>query len=170
MTPIKILLFSLLFLILFCGCALIAPEMAHQDKVDTTDYVDEIFINEVSGDNSSEDDWVEFYNSTSDSVDLGGLYLSDDADDLYKWQITAGIGMTSYSHVVITCDGSGEGNNASFKLAAGVDGVYLTSSGGSTIIDSLTTVPTTGEGSYGRLTDGASSWSYFASPTKGEDN
>lgn len=56
-----------------------------------------VVVNEVSAANSiyindyqKKVDWVELYNTTDQDIDLAGMYLSDDATDPLKWQITAG--------------------------------------------------------------------------------
>ena len=36
------------------------------------------------------DDWIELYNSSSETVDLGGMYLTDDLEDKTAWQFLAG--------------------------------------------------------------------------------
>jgi len=35
-------------------------------------------------------DWIELYNATGQAIDIGGWFLSDDADDLTKYQIAPG--------------------------------------------------------------------------------
>ena len=32
-------------------------------------------------------DWIELYNSGSEAASLGGWYLSDDSEDLFKWPL-----------------------------------------------------------------------------------
>ena len=31
------------------------------------------------------DDWIELYNSSTETIDLSGYYLTDDLDDLTQW-------------------------------------------------------------------------------------
>ncbi len=58
-----------------------------------------LFINEFMADNDTivadeygeYDDWIEIYNSGSTTVDLGGMYLTDDPKDPTKWMISVGI-------------------------------------------------------------------------------
>ena len=33
------------------------------------------------------EDWIELYNTSSQTVDVGGMYLTDDLTDPTKWQI-----------------------------------------------------------------------------------
>lgn len=55
-----------------------------------------IIVNEVSADNAiyqstrlKRSDWIELYNATDETLDLAGLYISDDIRDPYKFQIPA---------------------------------------------------------------------------------
>ena len=54
-----------------------------------------IRINEVSANNSiyvneygKRDDWIELYNTTDEDIDIAGMYLSDNANNPTKYQIT----------------------------------------------------------------------------------
>lgn len=57
----------------------------------------QIVINEISNMNSGQiadedgeyEDWMELYNTSTSSINLGGYYLSDDSLNLEKWPITA---------------------------------------------------------------------------------
>jgi len=57
----------------------------------------QLVINEfmASNDTGLEDefgthnDWIEIYNTSSSSVNMGGWYITDDLDNLVKWQIPA---------------------------------------------------------------------------------
>ena len=42
---------------------------------------------DADGDSS---DWIELYNTSGQAVDIGGWFLSDDADSLTKYEIPAG--------------------------------------------------------------------------------
>lgn len=55
-----------------------------------------IVVNEVSADNAiyqsarlKRSDWIELYNATDETVDIAGMYISDDIRDPYKFQIPA---------------------------------------------------------------------------------
>ena len=58
-----------------------------------------LFINEFMADNDTivadeygeYDDWLEIYNAGLTSVDLGGMYLTDDLSEPTKWMISVGI-------------------------------------------------------------------------------
>ncbi len=90
-------------------------------------------INEVSGANDSyideygkKGDWLELYNTTSEPVDVEGMYLSDNAKNPKKYQITKGntkanTVIPAHGYLVIWCDNKREttdnGLHASFKIA-----------------------------------------------------
>ena len=45
-------------------------------------------------------DWVEIYNNSTDPINLGNYYLSDDANNLQKWQFPEGT-LSPDSHIVV---------------------------------------------------------------------
>jgi hypothetical protein len=45
-------------------------------------------------------DWIELYNTTGQAIDIGGWFLSDDADDLTKYQIAAGTTIPAGGYLV----------------------------------------------------------------------
>ena len=62
---------------------------------ETTTYAaDAIVVNELLAHRTDEPDalgdWVEFYNTTSAPINIGGWYLSNDDSDLKKFQVAAG--------------------------------------------------------------------------------
>ncbi len=152
------------------GCAIFFPDSLEGDSVPDEELGSVIFINEVSADDPNEDDWVELYNSNSDGIDLSDFYLSDDDQEYTKWDFPRGTFIAGKSYLVVVCDGDNEGIHTSFKLSAGSEGIYLTSSDGITVLDSISAVPNTGTGSYGRTTNGGSTWGLFTTPTKGGSN
>jgi hypothetical protein len=89
-------------------------------------------INEVSGANDSfvdeygkKGDWVELYNTTDEPVDVEGMYLSDNADKLTKYQISKGATQAqtvipAHGYLLVWCDKretTDRGLHASFKIA-----------------------------------------------------
>jgi hypothetical protein len=72
-------------------------------------------INEVSPQNSiyvsdqwKRSDWIELYNTTSDDIDLTGMYLSDNPDNPLAYQITENEGidniLPAHGFRVVWCD------------------------------------------------------------------
>ena len=49
-----------------------------------------VVINELLANSGQESDWIELHNTTTQAINIGGWYLSDDANDLTKYKIGAG--------------------------------------------------------------------------------
>ena len=64
------------------------------------------------------DSWIELYNPTSQAIDLSGMYLSDDADNLKRWQMPNNVGSVPAKGFRVVWLGSDEilTNQAPFKL------------------------------------------------------
>ena len=96
-------------------------------------------INEISADNSiyindyyKKNDWIELFNTTSEPVDVAGMYLSDNLSKLTKYQIPSRDDISTiiapYGHLIIWADKLVAMNqlHASFKLAAEGGHIVLT--------------------------------------------
>ena len=137
-------------------------------------YINEILAsnNTVNTDESGEyDDWLELYYSGTESKDIGGLYLTDKADNLTKWIIPDGTVIQSQNFLLFWCDEDQEQGNlhTNFKLNAGGEFLALVNIDGVTILDSITFGDQSTDISYGRVLDGSSEWN-FLSPTPGSTN
>lgn len=136
-------------------------------------------INEVCSDNEellqSEDgnyyDWIEIYNNTDLQIELSDFYLSDDKDDLQKWQfISEKIGAKSYI-IVFASDNKERLSNeqhANFKLLGDGETIYLFD--GNHIIDTLEFGQINEDYTYGRLEENSEIKTYLAKPTPRESN
>ncbi len=120
------------------------------------------------------DDWVELYNPNDFSVDIGGMYMTDNhySNGITSWtqipvthpdQTTIPAG----GYLVVWFDEDLDQGplHINDKLGGSSDSVYLISSDGSTIIDSFSWVESTGlnfnDISIGRLPDGSDVWQLF---------
>ncbi len=140
----------------------------------------DLLINEFCADNDSViqdnageyNDWIEIYNPSESSVNLGGMYLTDKPDNLTKWQFGEGITIGAGEYLLIWCDEDQEQGDlhTNFSLSANGEFIGLTSSDGVTVIDSISFGPQTTDVSYGRFPDGSSNWQFFDSPTPGTSN
>ncbi len=120
-------------------------------------------------------DWVELHNVTEHSIDLTGMYITDDENNLKKWQLP-GVSIGAGDFIVIFLSGKNRkdpgGNlHASFKLS--VEPLLLVSSDGETIMDSITveemeSLPKNSAGI--RYPDGSSVFSPSAVSTPGRPN
>ncbi|MBP6335614.1 MAG: CotH kinase family protein, partial [Bacteroidia bacterium] len=134
--------------------------------------------NYISYEDSYEEkgDWVEFYNGGGSSINMAGMYLTDDYANLTKFRIpTNGGSATTVSadnHLVFWFDDeSYKGpTHVSFKLSGTGEFLALVASNGTTIIDSITFSELSYDVTFGRTTDGSSSWSFFPIPTPDQSN
>ena len=64
------------------------------------------------------DSWIELYNPTEQAVNLSGMYLSDNADNLKRWQMPDEIGTIPAKGFFVVWLGSSDicNNQATFKL------------------------------------------------------
>jgi len=115
------------------------------------------------------DDWLELYNAGDDFGDLGGLFLTDDPDDLTKWMIPDGTVIQPQSFLLFWCDEDQGELHTNFKLSSGGEFLALVNIDGVTILDSITFGEQSTDISYGRVFDGSSEWG-FLSPTPGSAN
>ncbi len=129
-------------------------------------------VNEWMADPVSGSDWFELYNSDTNPVALGGLYLSDTPGTPTKTQIpplsfVRGKGFTKF-----TADGSKAGfNHVDFKISSGGGSLLLTNAANSATIDSVTFGAQARNVSQGRFPDGSATISSFpATPSKGYTN
>ena len=88
------------------------------------------------------DDWIELYNPSSQSVDVGGLYLTDDLADPAKWQFPEGqpslTTIPALGYLLIWADGDTRAGelHAGFGLSAEGEELGLFDADG-TLIDSI---------------------------------
>lgn len=139
----------------------------------------EILINEFLASNSSTntdeageyDDWLELYNPGTEDYDLSGCYLSDNPDNILKWQFPAQTIIPANSWLLIWCDEDAEQGDlhTNFKLSANGEDIILTSSDGLTTLDAISFSEQTTDISYGRIPDGSELWS-FMQPTPATAN
>jgi len=122
-----------------------------------------LVVNELMADNSTTaadqdgefDDWLELYNNTTETLSLDGLYLSDDASDLLKWEFPDGLTLAPDSYLIIWCDGDLEqtGLHADVKFSANGESAILSYADG-TIIEDITFGEQTEDLSYARIPNG----------------
>jgi hypothetical protein len=142
-----------------------------------------VLINEVMASNSVVpdpqgrfEDWMELYNTSKTSVNVGGLYLTNDANEPKKWQIPPGnAALTTIpagGFLTIWADGdtADAGLHAGFKLNAEGDSLYLFELDGATRIDSVEFGPQIPNVSYGRYPDGSAEWQFLTLATAGKPN
>ena len=121
-------------------------------------------------------DWIELYNPSNTSIDLAGMYLSDDSLNPTKWQFPvdspSSTTIAPGGYLLIWADGgiAAAGLHASFQLGADGEEIVLVASDGTTVVDSLVFGPQRPDISYGRYPDRGDEWRFMAVPTPGAAN
>ncbi|MFH1715910.1 MAG: CotH kinase family protein, partial [Planctomycetota bacterium] len=93
----------------------------------------DVVINEILAHAHAEaSDWIELYNTTDKTIDIGGWFLSDSKDNLFKYQIAGGSTIDPYGYIVFYQDqqfGSTNdpGSYEPFALSENGEQVYLSS-------------------------------------------
>ena len=143
-----------------------------------------IYINEYlagndaccTDENGEYDDFIEIYNGGSASVDIGGMYITDDLSKTTEWQIpiTAPDSTTidPGGFLVLWADKDSEQGILHVEIKLSVDGeqIGLYASDGSTVVDTLTFDAQTDDVSQGRNPDGSETWATLTTPTPGTTN
>jgi len=116
-------------------------------------------------------DWIELFNTGNRSVDLGGMYLTDNPANL-TWQFPAETMIEPNSFLLVWADGDTQLGplHADFRLSANGETVALVADDGMTLIDFVQFDKQLRDVSYGRSPDGGSDWKYLTRPTAGKPN
>ena len=110
--------------------------------------------------NGEYDDWIELYNPSPNSVDLSGMYLTDNFNNLTKWQIPEGTIIDAHGFVCFWADEQEEqgANHTNFKLEKDGEEIALVDTDGISVIDSIVFGSQSLDQSYIRYPDGANDW------------
>ena len=141
-----------------------------------------LFINEFLASNNSVyadeigeyDDWVELYNSSSDPIDISGMYLADDLEDNLNIipssnQFSTIVPANGYLIIWFDKDLDQGPLHIGEKLSADGEGVYLYNAD-RVLIDSVTFGVQETDISMGRYPDGSDRWVKFTTPTPAKSN
>jgi len=139
-----------------------------------------VFINEILTNNDTTntdeagefDDWIELYNAGMESGNTGGLFLTDNAENLTKWMIPVETMIEPQKFLLIWCDeDQGQGElHTNFKLSGEGESLLLVDFDGLTILDSISFGPQSTDISYGRVSEDSDEWQFFDDPTPGASN
>ena len=137
-----------------------------------------IIINEFMADNSitiagpdgNSPDWIELFNSGTETVDLSGMYLTDDLTDPTCWQFPEDTTIKAGEYMIVWADTNGGEGYASFSLNANGEEIGLFASDGITLIDSVPYTKQLQDVSYGRDPNDNSVWDYLPTATPGSAN
>lgn len=118
--------------------------------------------------------WVELYNPTDRSVNLEGLYVSDDKENLKKNKLINGYGvLPAYGYAILNFDHHEVWTEMSYRQIddeLDCDGGTIIISDGTTIFAEQDYPQSIGRTSYARTTDGGEAWGYSGNPTPNASN
>ncbi len=148
--------------------------------------IEGLYINEfmasnsniITDENGDYDDWIEIYNSTHNPINIGGLYITDNPNIPYKYQIpNYDLQKTTISargYLLCWADNDiAQGiTHLNFKLD--MDGEHIAivqrKEDKAAFLDSLTYSTQETDISHGRYPDGSDTWYYFENPTPVDSN
>ncbi len=142
-------------------------------------YINEFLAsNELTNtdENGDPDDWIEIFNGGNATIDIGGLYITDDLEELNSWQIPdTDPDLTTIAprgYLILWADKEPDQGvlHVDIKLSADGEAIGLVESDGTTIIDSYIFDAQTVDVSEGRMPDGGDTWQFFDTPTPGMPN
>jgi len=142
----------------------------------SNDFAVEDLEDNQSGDASPYDDWFEIYNADSVAINIAGMYVTDNLEDLAQWQIPdtdpTKTTIPPGGFLVIWADNEPDQGvlHANFALTGGGEAIAIVESDGRTIIDSFEYGAQQTDYSYGRNPDGSDNWEVFAQSTPGASN
>ncbi|MBI2968510.1 MAG: CotH kinase family protein [Bacteroidetes bacterium] len=130
----------------------------------------EIVINEMMAVNGTTqanglgnfNDWIELYNTTTDTILMDNLYLSDDAATPTKWQFPFGTKIFPNDYLMVWADDdilTGE-HHSGFKLSGTGEQLILSYANG-TVIDSISFPTQSTDVTYGRYPNGSGPFIYL---------
>ena len=138
-----------------------------------------LIVNELMASNAGEvmspatnfDSWIELYNPSDQDINLGGMYLSNDAENLKLWKMTYNTGTVPAKGFKVVWLGSNDIKNyqAPFKLDCDGGTIYLSDKDGQ-LLTSQDYPEALSRTSYARKTDGGDEWGWTATATPGATN
>lgn len=167
---------SILFLI---GCSFAGIQVAVAQSQSDMRMNEALVVNtdDFMDDFGHKHPWIELFNESYGTVDIGGCYLSNDRNDLKKYPIPKGDVLTQIKprqHILFWADD--QPVRGTFHLNFTLDPsrenrIYFTSSDGRTIIDSMA-VPAGMQPniSFGRVDDGIGEWNVLEKTTPSTNN
>jgi hypothetical protein len=141
-----------------------------------------LYINELLAQNTNfadeygnEDDWFEIYNPNNFAVDLDGYYVTDSLSNKTKFRFSSGQAKTivpAKGFLLVWADEQKEQGplHVNFKLSSAGESLALILPNGITVVDSILFNAQSGNHSWGRQSDGDSTWITFNHPTPGRSN
>ncbi|KPK37636.1 MAG: hypothetical protein AMJ65_14130, partial [Phycisphaerae bacterium SG8_4] len=92
--------------------------------------------NGLDDEDRDEEDWIEIYNAGADTVDLAGWYLTDNLNNLMKWEFPR-VALASGDYLVVFASGKDRRDpvlHTNFKLRGGGEYLGLVRPDGHTVV------------------------------------
>ncbi|MBP7478456.1 MAG: CotH kinase family protein [Chitinophagales bacterium] len=123
-------------------------------------------VNSFKDPSGEREDWVELKNTTNATINLSGMYLSDDSINLAKWPFPAGTQILPNDYMVVWLDEdqSQPGLHANFKLSSNGERLRIGYANGA-IMDSIVFPKQKADSSYGRCDDAVGNFRIITKPT-----
>ena len=133
-----------------------------------------VVINEIRANSvDDQEDTLELYNASGQTIDISGWYLSDDSEDLQKYQVPDGTQLAADAYLVIEEGQFSAGANGFGLSGDNGDEVWLTiGEGGKTtgFVDDVRFGATLAGTSIGRISDGVGRFTPLANLSLGSVN
>ena len=112
-------------------------------------------------------DCFEIYNPAAVSVDIGGVYVTDDPLVPTKYQIPTGVTIPGQGHLLFYADDDVEQGptHTNFKLSGAGETLRIYDRDGVTLLDSVAFGPQSPDVAFARYPDGAGPWDFTPTPT-----
>lgn len=128
--------------------------------------------NSIIDEDNEYNDWIELYNSHSETINLNNYSLSDNENDQNKWQFP-NITIGPQSSLLIFASGKDWVNSTelhtNFKISSEGEPLYLSNAEG-ILIDYIPAVNLGEDDSFGRLPDGSNNLIHLESPSPDNSN
>lgn len=144
-----------------------------------TAHADDLVINEVMASNAGVvmspatnfDSWIELYNPNTTAINLAGMHLSNNPDNLTCWKMPSNMGSVPAKGFKVVWLGSDDikSDQAPFKLDCDGGTIYLSNKSGQ-LITSVTYPQAYSRTAWARTTDGQEGWNWTANATPGATN
>lgn len=144
----------------------------HPVKINEVSASNSVFVNEYA----KKDDWIELYNTTSEPIDVQGMFLSDDVKKPMKFEIKGGEGINTvipaHGYLIVWASKRNQVGqlHANFKLSAADSAYVILTSADETWSDTLVYCVHNGDESFGLYPDGSDNVYVFNKPTPGKTN
>ncbi|MCC5916193.1 MAG: CotH kinase family protein [Cryomorphaceae bacterium] len=127
----------------------------------------------IADEDNDFEDWIEIYNFGTDTIDLDGYGLSDDANQPFRWTFPQ-ISIAPNTYLLIWASGKDRNNPAqplhtNFSISASGEDLLLTRPD-SLQVDFVPATTLQMDVSYGRQPNGTGSWLFFYTPTPNAPN